>query len=54
MNQYPPQYLQKTLARNRALLDDITGSGWSRYYNTKIVEDACDSIEAELRRQGAL
>lgn len=54
MNQYTPECLQQNLAHNRALLDDISGSGWSRYYNTKIVEDACNSIEAELRRQGVL
>lgn len=52
MKQYTPEYLRQALAQNRALLDDIIGSGLSRYYNTKIVESACDSIEAELRRQG--
>jgi len=48
------EYLRQTLAHNRALLDDIIGSGWSRYYNTEIVEAACDAIEAELRCRGVL
>lgn len=43
------EHLRYTLAHNRALLDDIIGSGWSRYYNTEIVEAACNVIEAELR-----
>nr|WP_176703093.1 hypothetical protein [Rahnella aquatilis] len=46
------EYLRQTLAHNRALLDDIVGSGWSRYYNADIVHAACDAIENELRRQG--
>lgn len=48
------EYLRQTLAHNRALLDDIVGSGWDRYYNTAIVQAACDAIEAELRRLGVL
>jgi len=48
------EYLRQTLAHNRALLDDIIDSGWSRYYNTEIVEAACDAIEAELRCRGIL
>jgi len=54
MKHNTPEYLRQTLAHNRALLDNIIGSGWSRYYNTEIVEAACDAIEAELRRRGIL
>lgn len=54
MKHNPPEYLRQTLAHNRALLDNIIGSGWPRYYNTEIVEAACDAIEAELRRRGIL
>ena len=45
---------QRTLAHNRALMDDIISSGMSRYYNTEIVDAACEAIEAELRRRGIL
>ena len=48
------EQLRDTLAHNRTLLDDIIGSGWSRYYNTEIVDAACEAIEAELRRRGIL
>lgn len=54
MKHNTPEYLRQTLAHNRALLDDIIGNGLSRYYNTEIVEAACDAIEAELRRRGIL
>lgn len=47
-------YLRRTLAHNRALLDDIYASGLSVYYNMEIIHDACDDIEAELRRLGIL
>lgn len=48
------QYLIKTLAYNRKLLDDISCSGLAWCYNTKILYDACDAIEAELRRRSVL
>lgn len=54
MDHFTSEYLRKTLAHNRALLDDIVGSGLSCYYNTKIVEAACDVIEAELRHREIL
>jgi len=45
-------YLRRILAHNNALLDDIYVSGLSVYYNMEILHDACEAIEAELRRQG--
>jgi hypothetical protein len=54
MKHRTPEYLQQTLAHNRALLDDIIGKGLSRYYNMEIVEVGCNAIEAELRRRGIL
>ncbi|BDT44576.1 Uncharacterised protein [Enterobacter hormaechei] len=54
MEQHTPEYLRRTLAHNRALMDDIISSGMSRYYNTEIVDAACEAIEAELRRRGIL
>ena len=54
MEQHTPEYLRRTLAHNRALMDDIISSGMSRYYNTEIVDAACEAIEAELRRLGIL
>lgn len=47
-----PLYLLKTLDRNNALLDDIIRRNMEWYYNTKILRDACDAIEAELRHRG--
>lgn len=54
MEQHTPEYLRRTLAHNRALMDDIISSGMSTYYNMEIVDAACEAIEAELRRQGIL
>jgi len=47
-------YLLKTLDHNNALLDDIIRRKMGRYYNTKILRDSCDAIEAELRRRGII
>lgn len=54
MEQHTSECLRRTLAHNRALMDDIISSGMSRYYNTDIVDAACEAIEAELRRRGVL
>ncbi|PPY25041.1 hypothetical protein C5966_19555 [Cronobacter sakazakii] len=54
MEQHTPEYLRRTLAHNRALMDDIISSGMSRYYNMEIVDATCEAIEAELRRRGIL
>ncbi|PWK96150.1 hypothetical protein C7431_10671 [Pantoea allii] len=47
-------YLLKTLDHNNDLLDEINRAKLGRYYNTKILRNACNAIEAELRRRGIL
>lgn len=51
MNRITP-ILIRNLAHNRALLDEIKRSGLASSYNTTIVYQACEAIEAELRRRG--
>jgi hypothetical protein len=47
-------FLTLTLEHNRKLLDDIVASGMAWCYNTDIVFEACEAIEAELRCRGVL